>query len=62
MTGGSLHLERSPHPNFDMGIGGGGGWCGYLSGIYSTRHLKAFNTNLFKYHILAENIIMGVLV
>ena len=23
MTGGSLHLERSPHPNFDMGIWGG---------------------------------------
>ena len=21
MTGGSLHLERSPHPNFDMASG-----------------------------------------
>ena len=25
VTGGSLHLERSPHSNFDMGIWGGGG-------------------------------------
>ena len=25
MTGGSLHLERSTHPDFDMGIWGGGG-------------------------------------
>ena len=25
---------RSPHPNFDMGIWGGGGSTGYLSGIY----------------------------
>ena len=24
MTGGSLHLERSLHPNFEMGIWGGG--------------------------------------
>ena len=22
LTGGSLHLETSPHPNFDMGIWG----------------------------------------
>ena len=25
MTGGSLHLETSPQPNFDMGMEGGGG-------------------------------------
>ena len=33
MTGGSPHLERSPHPDFDMGMGGE---CGYHSGIYAT--------------------------
>ena len=35
MTGGSLPLERSPHPDFDMGILGGKK-CGYFSGIYGS--------------------------
>ena len=32
MTGGSLHLERSPHPDFNIWESGGKK-CGYLSGI-----------------------------